>query len=547
VHVVSLVPGALGARVDGAEIVDDVLVLTMSSSSQDAACPICSTRSKRVQSRYTRSLADLPAQGLPVRVALRVRRFYCVNEDCERKVFAERVPDFAPSFARYTARLTSAVRAIGFSAGGEGGARLAARLGIRVSPDTILNRIRSSTPQSTSAPRHIGVDDFAFRRGKRYGTIIVDLERRRPIDLLPDRSSETVAAWLRERPSVEVVTRDRAVAYAEAARLGAPSAIQVADRWHLFSNLGEALERLLARHHKQLKHVAGLIASESLEASTLALSPDLAQDFVSGAQQPFSRAKAERDKAVRRERRLARYNEVIALRASGHGLRDIARRTGLNRRTVWTYVNSGAFPERAQGTRKPSILDPHVEAIDQLLLEGRKTGVAIFAELKARGYRGGKTIVLDYIRRCRPGRSPINSPAHAKSRPPAPRKVAMWLSREAEHLDAEAIAFIERLCREHPEIDRARCLALEFGLLIRERRANALSSWLTAADVSGIAELVAFVRGIRTDITAVEQAVSSEFSNGQTEGQVNRLKVLKRQMYGRAKLDLLRARVLNAA
>ena len=232
---------------------DSSLTLVVRAAQPQAQCPRCHRPSSRTHSYYTRKVADLPWHGVAVRLALRTRRFRCKNSLCTKRSFCERLPRVVAHYGRKTARLEDALRLIGYLLGGEAGARATLKLAIRTSPDTLLRRVRAATRPCSPTPRVLGVDDFAFRKGRRYGTLLVDLERRRVIDLLPDREAATLAAWLRAHQGVEVVTRDRSPTYASGINEGAPGAVQIADRFHLLMNVREALEKVMMRQNRLLR------------------------------------------------------------------------------------------------------------------------------------------------------------------------------------------------------------------------------------------------------------------------------------------------------
>ncbi len=212
------------------------ITLVMIMTRPSAPCPLCQQCSERVHGGYLRKIADVPWSGVPVRIRLRVRRFFCDNVDCHRRIFTERLAPAIAPYARRTRRLELLVESLGLVLGGEGGAPLARRLGMPTSPNSILRLLRRSSEQPVSTPRVLGVDDWAKRKRQTYGTILVDLEKRCPIDLLPDREPESLATWLRDHPGVGIITRDRSNDYAQGSAQGAPQARQVADRWHLIGN-----------------------------------------------------------------------------------------------------------------------------------------------------------------------------------------------------------------------------------------------------------------------------------------------------------------------
>jgi transposase len=315
---------------------NDLIELHTASRQNAPACPLCGTPSRRVQSRYTRTLADLPWQGVAVRIHLRIRRLFCDSAECPRRIFAERLPEVAAPYARRTKRLAEAIELIGFMLGGEAGARTTARLGIHTSPDSLIRAVRRAPLPEVTTPRVLAVDDWAIRRGQHYGTVLIDLERHRRVDVLPDRQAETLSAWLQAHPGVEIISRDRAGAYAEGARIGAPDAVQVIDRWHLLKNLGDAVERFLTTQHKALSAV-GKALTEAARCHSFAQANAAShpEPLVEADPPPGSwRARVVEDQQAKRARRLSRYQRVIDLFNGGRTKRAIARELHLDIKTV---------------------------------------------------------------------------------------------------------------------------------------------------------------------------------------------------------------------
>jgi transposase len=283
-----------------------------------------------------------------VRLRLHRRRFFCSSPACSRRIFTERLPATTTPYARRTLRLNEALQLIGFALGGEAGARLSSRLGMTVSGDTLLRRVRQLTAADPPAPRVLGVDDWAWKRGHRYGTILVDLERHRVVDLLPDREVVSLERWLEAHPGMEVISRDRSSAYAEGATKGAPKAVQVADRWHLLKNLGEALERILQSQHQHLQQAAQTAAVQTAVAVPETPAPHEAT--------PKSLSPAQHQKHRSRERRLARYEQVKTLHQQGWSQRAIGLQTGLERKP--SAVTCEPVPS-ASGPR-PNVIEPSI-------------------------------------------------------------------------------------------------------------------------------------------------------------------------------------------
>lgn len=426
--------------------------------------------------------------------------------------------------------------------GGRAGTRLAMQMDQPASRSTLLRLVRQLPEQARPTPIHLGVDDFAFRKGQTYGTILVDLDDGFPIDLLPDRSAATLAQWLRHHPGVELISRDRAGAYAEGAMQGAPEAVQVADRWHLLKNLSEALTRVFAEH------------PVALEPDVGCTTPDDGRTVPPMQAAPRS-TKAAQLRQQRQDRRQARYAQVHALLHAGVSLRAIAQKLHLSRGTVRSYARATTPPTvRARGSR-PSVLDPYKPYLLERWNGGCHRGTQLLREIQTQGYTGGRSMVLDFIAAIRrqqgvPVMKRTGLPPQAARdpgfRPPAPRELTWLVLQRPERRDEVGQRHLMRIRQADPTLDRAVTLAQTFTTMVRHRQADGLDSWLEATEASNFAALRSFAGGIRRDYAAVKAALSMRYSNGVVEGNVNRLKYLKRQMYGRGNFDLLRKRVLYA-
>lgn len=509
----------------------DRLTLVVTSTQREVTCPQCTAPATRVHSHYRRTLADLPCSGRPVSLHLQVRRFYCPNAGCSRVTFAERLPSVVAPSARRTRRLAAEQEAIGFELGGEAGARLAQRQGMPVSPDTLLRLVRKRTLAPVTTPRVLGVDDWAKRKGKSYGTLLVDLEHHRVVDLLPERTAEALATWLQAHPGVEIIARDRSTIYADGARQGAPAAIQVADRWHLLKNLLETVEAVLVRHHPQL--------SRPLPTPAPVLTPTPAAVSAAG-RLPFTQV--EQVRLQRRAARLARYNQVWALRAQGLKVREIAQQVGISERTVNYFLAADAFPERKRRhAKQPGLLAAHLAYLNQRWTEGCTNGTQLWRELCGQGFRGSLSLVLTYVATLRTS-APVAPPVRRYT----PRQAALLFLRPPTALTAEEQQDLAHMHQAAAELATTYQVAQDFAQMLRQRRPEALEPWLTAAQAASGSEFRRFAAGLRQDQAAVQAALQYSWSSGQTEGQITRLKLIKRQMYGRANFDLLRQRVLVA-
>jgi len=511
-------------------------LLVLRAASEQGFCPRCHRLSFHVHSHYLRHLSDLPWEGIPVHIQLHVRRFFCRVEDCEQSIFSECLPHTVQRYARRTCRLSKAIRQIAMVLGGEGGSRLARQLGIVASGDTFLRELRhQGLSIADHGPRVLGIDDWAWRKGQRYGTILCDLEQGKVIDLLPERSEASTESWIRHHPGTEIVSRDRASLYAEAATKAAPQAIQVADRWHLLHNMSDTLTDVLTPFHRLLTEVAKATAITPEVKDTAAVTQ-------ASSRVPACSRHQQQRKKDNRERRIASYETVMELLRQGLTQSEVAHRCGLGVRTIRRWQKAQDFPERKIGHRR-SRLDAHTEYIRQRWQAGCHNAARLWRELHERGYTGQPASLRNWIRR-HYGSRRSNSPQPAIPAPTAvrasPRHVAWLLLKEAQ----DDQKYIEELYRRSPQIEQCAELACEFGRIIRKRDVQAWLKWREEAKNSLLAN---FAKHLCRDETAFLAALQQPWSNGPVEGQIHRLKLIKRSMYGRAKFDLLRLRVVAAA
>src|SRR5579871_855792 len=545
----NLLPTFEGVRLNHLSTIGDTIVVHMNALAANARCRTCGNTSERIHSHYQRTLADLPWAHCPVRIQIQLRKFFCDNSDCKRRIFTEPIPDVAARYARKTQRLQNELYLIGYSLGGRAGAREAEGLGREVGPDTLLRRVRAVTVSlSTPTPKIsvLGVDDWAFRKGHHYGTILVDLERHELVDLLPDRSADSLATWLKGHPEIEILSRDRAGMYADGARQGAPQAQQVADRWHVLRNLGEAMERLTAQQTPHLREAAQQMAPAVAETQTSAVSA------------PAPLPASQQRQRARQEKRHERYDQIQVLRRQGWTQKAIADQVGVSLRTVKRFLSAAAYPERSRRRRQPRNTDRHDAYLRQRLAEGCHNVAQLYREVQQQGYSGSYASLYKAVASVAPafplhlGRASRRdpSPLPPAVAMPSSRSVAWWLQ---GHLSpslperAAQQAFLDHLYVVAPVLKEAGDMAQEFIELVQDRSLVRLDAWLETASQSVCTEVRRFAQGLRQDWASIQNAVSLEWSNGQVEGQVNRLKMLKRQMYGRANFDLLRARVMPMA
>ena len=502
-----------GFVVESAALEAGTAVIVVRPAGGLSTCPECGARSGRIHSRYRRCLADLPIAGFPVRLVLIARRFYCDAVLCGRRIFTERFdPSNLAPWARRTARLDHIVHHLGLALGGRPAANFARRVMMPVSNDTLLRAVRRRGSVRVIPPTVIGIDDWAWRRNQRYGTIICDLERRKTIALLPDREPATAQCWFSGQPQIEVVARDRGGGYALAAAKALPQAIQVADRWRLMENASRAFLDAVRKSMRQIRCAIG--------AATI--NPELL-------------TAAERIQYDGYRRREEANAVILGLAKDGGTIKDIVRRTGHSRglvRRVLRGQRSDAFRVRQ------SSLELHLPWLDEQWSAGQRNGADLWRRLKQQGFRGCLRVVTEWAAR----RRRADKADGPLSRAPSARIIARLMTIGRDRLSTAETVTVAAIEAAIPLLVEAREIIAAFQALVRKKSLADLEPWLERARASLVAS---FAKGVVKDQAAVSAAITSPWSNGQTEGQITKLKLVKRQMYGRGKLDLLQARVIG--
>jgi transposase len=545
-----LLPDATVLHLEACEVDDTTAQVTLRvrSTQTSAPCPLCATPARRIHSTYGRTLADLPWAQYRVGLQLHVRKWFCGNRACRRRIFTERLPTIAAPWARRTLRLAHRLLAYGLALGGKAGARLAARLGLSTSPATLLRLVQAATTPAPTAPRIIGVDEWAWRRGHRYGTLLVNLEDHRVVDLLPDRAAESLAAWLAQHPTVAIVCRDRSALYADGIQRGAPQALQVVDRFHLVDNLREAVEAFLHDQQPALQAAAARTAQALTQQVGLVAGPAMYRGRHHSV--PVQQQQREAAQQQRYAAWVATYEAIQALRAQGTSVTTIAQQLGLSRPTVYRCLRRTTPPPPRSPQRSGQVLRPYMAYLIRRWREGCADSMQLWRELREQGYTYSARTVSRFITRLRragdAGLAPeTQASPYTRPQGPSARAVSFtWMCAEAKRVP-EAQLYVEQLTQSDPALAQAYTVSQAFLALVRERRGEALTAWITEATSSGIAALAHFAQGLQEDLTAITAGLTLPWSNGPVEGHVNRLKLLKREGYGRAGVRLLRQRLMQ--
>lgn len=500
--------------------------------SAGADCPHCGSASDRVHGRHMRRLADAAVGGTSVVIELLVRRFKCPNPACRAVTFAEQITGLTSPHARYTPLAREQLTSIALALAGRAGARLAGVLGLRVAKDTLLRLVRATPEGPVGQIRVLGVDDFALRKGDSYATILVDLEARRPVDVLPGRDAEPLAAWLKGHPEVEIICRDRAGAYAEGARGGAPQAVQVADAWHLWHNLGEAVDKTVSSRHVCVRTVfengvpAASPTSDDIWLTPPQSAPDAGMLDVCGRERRLVTRTKERHTAVRH------------LREGGSTLENICRTLQLDRSTVRRFARATSIDELlVKATNCSTILDEYKPYLHQRWNEGCHNTAELHQEIVTLGFAGSIQTVRRYLRpfEATTAAPPVPRPA------PRPRRIVRWIMIDPANLTADDAVDLKEIQAGCPELDAVTHHVRDFAAMMRDLRRDRLPAWMERVLADDLPALHSLVNGLSRDIDAVTAGL---WSSGQVEGQVTRVKLLKRQGFGRANLDFLRKRAL---
>jgi len=514
-----------GMIIGQVEITPTQLTVEVISTQPCACCPGCGNPSDAVHCQYQRTVHDVPCGGRSVVLRLGVRKFFCRTATCQRKVFAERLPELVQPWARVSNRLLEELKAIGLAAEASVSERLAPRLGMQVKAPTLLSYLRTIPAPSDAPVRVLGLDDFAMRRGDSYGTILVNLESGKPLDLLPDRTAEAVFPWLEKHQEIDVVSRDRASAYADAVKRALPHATQVADRYHLIQNLREHVQRFLDRKRTWLPEVediplkeastnspgsgeslnnytgtltsiisAGRSQAQRTDQPQAQLEPELSNALLGQEIEFASLTYAERKKQISRDKRYARYEHMLALHRAGMSGRAIARELHMSRRIVQRYLSSDGFPERAPGSGRrafgKSKLGPYRGYLRERWNAGEHSGSYLFAEIKERGYTGSESLLRRLLGDWRTELPP-------KRRQGPPRKPRLSSQPRKPRLSSRGAAFLMILSPSklskvqqhqleqltlHEELHTVYLLSQEFVALLKERQVAALDGWRVSSE-----------------------------------------------------------------
>ena len=514
---------------DSIQVHEQTVIVYLHATSPTAACSQCGTAGSRVHSRYERTIADLAFGGRNLVLRLLVRKWICPEASCSRHIFAECFPEVVQRYARMTDRLIKALQSVGVITNGADAAQIASSFGVHTTAKTIIRRVLQLPLPSEGSVQKVGIDEWAWKKGQRYGTILVDLEKRRVVQLLADRSVETSKAWLRKHPEIDLVSRDRGKIFREAATEGAPQAKQAVDRFHLQKNFAEALEKFFRKQERALKKATQRSTGKTRSAEETAVPEKVA-----------------RERRARHRQRVSIHKRIWKLYRQGCHKEQIAQLVGVSSRSVYRALEQETPPPPRRRSRSSSIVDPYLSYLTSRWNQGCHNVTRLYEEIVAQGYTGTqRTLQM----RLRPFRQKVARSVSKQTviwdKPPSPRGVALMMVRPEQRRTPEQTAYLEQLIQSNETVAVVFKLAQDFGRLLRKREGQVrLEQWKDSVRASGIAELIAFVDGLADDGEAVANGCTLTWSNGMTEGFVNKVKWIKRSSYGQAGFPLLQRRVL---
>ena len=462
-------------------------------------CPQCRVPTRRVHSSYHRHLAEPAIGGREATIELTVRRFFCDNASCAKRTFAEQVRGLTTRHGRRTTGAQRLLTAVAFALGGRAGARLLDWLAIPAGRMTLIRAIRATPQLTPTTPTVLGVDDFALRRGHVYGTVLIDMVTRRPVDVLPDRTAGTLAAWLLTHPGVEVICRDRSGGYAAGASQGAPDAIQVADRWHLWRNLGEAVETVVVHHRGDLVVPA----------------PPATDDQPTTPPQIEPTQRAETHLATRTRKRYATIQDLLR---RGVSRADISRQLRLDPHTVRRFAEATSIDDLLVNTGpRDSTIDAFRPYLHERWNEGCTDATMLYHEIRQRGFAGRVKTVRRYVH---PFRATITAPPTTTA-PPKARDVTRWIMTDPANLDPDDKAQLDAIANRSPAIQTLIGHVRGFATMMRKLTGTRdLPQWISRVQVDNLAGLRTFANSIQRDIAAVTAGLSQPYSSGPVEGHV---------------------------
>lgn len=512
-----------------------LFIINASTNQSGSCCPLCSKASVRVHSKYLRELSDLPISGNLVSIKLTARKYFCDNSLCSRRIFTERFAHEIRTYSRRLIRSDDLLFRIAIALGGNQGSIISSFVSMPVSASTMLRIIKNNDIEVKPVTSGIiGVDDWAFKKGNTYGTILVDLQNKQVVDLLPDREAGTLAQWLKGHPEVRVVSRDRYSAYALGAKNGAPQAIQVADRFHLLMNIGEATKRMFQAKGKVLKEVFNLYNSRPQSK----LPKEAGQQVEQSPPQIVEAEPANINPAKQHK-----FEKVKELYGKGYSIRSIAKALKSHRETVKKYIGMEKLSKR-KNRRLTNFDSFHGFLLHESNL--RKNYKALYHHISSQGFTGRytqfcknmKTLLKEHKITSKPS---FIKPARVKTW--SARQLSLMLYADKDKLSQQDSKFLKLLYKKCPDIKQTGELVERFKDLFQCKQEGSLKTWIEDAMQSD-SGIKSFAKNLTKDFDAVNNAVITPYSNGQVEGQVNRLKNIKRRMYGRASFPLLRKMVL---